>query len=98
MGYVIRYGTEEPVTKAPKIYGTRLSVMTAGFFLMFLMLAKLFWPAGSDKVREFLLPGDAEATGRAVTVLVEDLRAGEPVGDAVKAFCGEILTHAEYPD
>lgn len=98
MSYVIRYGSEDTRTKASRIHRTRLSAMTAGFFLGFLLLTKLFWPDGTSMLRQILLPGNEEVTARAVTVLVEDLRAGEPVGDAVRAFCGEIIAHGNDPD
>ena len=98
MGYRICYDWgEAPETRTGK-GRSRLPAMIAGFFLIFLLLTGLFWPRGTAKLRKLILPGDEAVTGQALTVLVEDLRAGEPVGDAVRAFCGEILTHAQYPD
>lgn len=98
MGYVIRYSGEEPKTSPKASRFSRLPGLTAAFLLAFLLLTKLFWPAGSDKLREFLLPGDPDVTAGAITALVEDLREGQPVSDSVTAFCAEILAHAEYPD
>ena len=98
MGYRICYdGGEAPKKWAGK-GRSRLPVMTAVFFLVFLLLTKLFWPAGAAELRQILIPGDPEVTAQATSGLIRDLRAGEPVGVAVKTFCGEILTHAQYPD
>ena len=95
MGYEIRYAGHEPSSRKP---GTRLPALTAGFFLAFLLLTHAFWPAGASKLRQLVLPGDSEVTGQAVASLVEDLREGQAVGDAVTTFCREILAHAEYSD
>lgn len=98
MGYMIAYDGSDTGKKYTVCRRSRLPELTFGFFLAFLLLTRLFWPAGAAQLRQFLLPGDPDVTQQAVTVLVQDLRAGEPVGDAVKAFCSEILIHAEYPD
>ncbi len=98
MGYIIAYDGAEPCAKPAACRTSRLSLFTLGFFLAFLLLTKLFWPAGSDHLMRFFLPGDPEVTGQAVTVLIDNLREGEPVEDALKTFCGEIITHAKYPD
>ena len=98
MGYIIAYDGGDPGKMYTTRRRSRLPGLTLGFFLAFLLFTKLFWPAGAAQLRQILLPGDPDVTQQAVTVLVEDLRAGEPVGAAVKAFCSEILIHAEYPD
>lgn len=98
MSYIIAYDGTDPCAKPADRRASRLSVLTAGFFLAFLLLTKLFWPKGAAMLRQIILPGDPEVTERAVSVLVDDLREGEPVGDALKTFCGEIMTHAKYPD
>lgn len=98
MGYIISYGSSQAVKTPIPNRSSRFAMLTLAFFLAFLLLTKLFWPAGDAKLRRFLIPGDPEVTGHAASVLVDYLRSGEPVGDAVKAFCSEILTNAEYPD
>ena len=97
MGYVIQYSDGD--CKKSKYSGrSGLPAMTAAFFLAFLLLTKAFWPAGSRILREIFIPGDPEITGGAISNLVDDLRAGEPLKDSVAAFCSEILAHAEIPD
>ena len=42
-------------------------------------------------IRYFLLPGNPTVTEQALNVLVEDIKAGEPVSDAITTFCQTIL-------
>lgn len=95
MGYRIVYG-EKPFRK----FGTcrikkRLGTMTAGFFLLFLLLTNLCWPEGRQKLWEICIPGNAQVTAAAFEAMVEDLRAGESVSDALTVFCQEIIHNAE---
>ena len=48
-------------------------------------------PQGRLWLRDLMLPGDEEITAAALEGMVEDLRAGEPLGEAVEAFCKEII-------
>lgn len=98
MGYTIAYHGADAAKKTTVRRRSQLPVLTAAFLLVFLLLTNLFWPAGRNKLRHIILPGDPDVTAHAVTVLVDDLRAGAPVGEAVKTFCSEILDHAGYPD
>ena len=40
---------------------------------------------------DWLLPGDPAVTKAALTELIENLKAGEQFGDAVTAFCREVI-------
>lgn len=48
-------------------------------------------PKGRLWARDLVLPGDAEVTAAALEGMVCDLRDGEPMGEALEAFCREIL-------
>ena len=74
---------------------TGLIARTAGFFLLFLLLTKLFWPAGEEKLHKILAPWDAEATAQAFSDMVTDLRSGKDFTSAVTVFCREIIADAE---
>lgn len=91
MGYRIVYGTD------PFAHDTRekshLRVLTAGFALAFVILVRCFWPQGTALLRQVLLPGDDVATA-AFQQMTADIQAGEPVGDAVTAFCRGIVEDA----
>lgn len=95
MGYTIRYDGSDPPRNQPGPLGLRLSGLTAAFFLTFLLLTHIFWPSGREKLRQLLLPGDPDVTAQAFSVMMDDLRSGEPMGEAVTVFCREILSNAE---
>ena len=88
MGYRIVYG-EDPFEEQGK-RKSYLRTMTAGFALALVVLARIFWPTGTEILREHLLPGDNDA----LLQLTENLQAGEPIGDAVTAFCQQIVREA----
>lgn len=46
-------------------------------------------------LRDFVLPGDGAITDRALQGLVENLRSGQPMSDAVEVFCKEIIHGVE---
>lgn len=95
MGYRIVYGAE------PYRYGSdasgwkRILGMAVGCFLIFLVLTMQFWPEGRGVLEKMLLPGDPMVTKQAFSVMAEQLKAGEAIGDAVAAFCQEVIDGAE---
>lgn len=88
MGYRIVYG-EDPFKELP-VRKSRLRLMTAGFALAFVVLVRCCWPQGADLLRQALIPRESAAFQQ----LTEEIRAGEPVGDAVTAFCRSIVEEA----
>lgn len=76
------------VTKAKKwtIILVCAAVIASGFML---------WPRGRMMLRDFVLPGDGAITDRALQGLVENLRSGQPMSDAVEVFCKEIIHGVE---
>lgn len=88
MGYRIVYGQGAFPEKNRRKSWLRL--MTAGFALAFVILTRCCWPRGTEILREVLLPRENAAFQR----LTEDIRAGEPMGDAVTAFCRQIVEEA----
>lgn len=91
MGYRIVYG-EDPFVgeSAPK---SRLRPLTAAFALAFVILVRCTWPQGSQILRQLLLP-QTDGTGAAFQQMAQEIRAGEPVGEAVTAFCRGIVEDA----
>lgn len=97
MGYQIRYDAGKAVKTGLKERKTSaIGVLAAGLVVCLVM--RLIWPAGVDKLRQMVFPGDPEVTGRAAEQMVSQIHEGVPVGDAVQAFCREILDEAGYPD
>lgn len=87
MGYKIIYG-KDPVKKHSF---TRLQGLICGFFLLFSLAVRLFWPAGSQVLRDLFVTDQLSQGAQAAVAMVEDLQQGESVSDAVSVFCQEIL-------
>ncbi len=61
------------------------SAIILSLFVAFLALTVRYGSA------DWLLPGDPNVTKAALTELIEELKAGEQFGDAVTAFCREVI-------
>lgn len=95
MAYRIDYGPAIPKKKQKIFPKLRLQALTAVLLLLFVLGVKYAWPAGTAKLRQALLPNGSSATGQAVAALTERIGNGEAIGDAVTAFCQEILKNAQ---
>ena len=67
-------------------------------FLLFLLLVRLFWPAGTEVLRKLVLPGASQTAFVQVQTLTEQIRAGEPFGQALESYCRRILAEAGLSD
>lgn len=75
---------------------TRQEVRKKRFSAVWLVLAvaaAILIPGIRTAVWHWLLPGDGAVTAQALGELVTDLQTGEPLGEAVTAFCREIISH-----
>ena len=72
----------------------RLPLLTAVFFLIFLLIVSCFWPRGMQALRQTLIPGDSAVTIAAWKEMTRELHAGQSVGSAVESFCREIFRNA----
>ena len=90
MSYKIVYGSQ--MHRVPiKGKGSPMAVGIAVFLILVLYLAA----GAGERFRELLLPGDAAVTGAALQNMVENLKDGEDLSDAVTAFCKEIVENAQ---
>ena len=53
---------------------------------------------GLQWVQEVLLPGDPDVTAAALEGLVDDLRQGDALGQAIRAFCEEIIANGQLSE
>jgi hypothetical protein len=90
MGYRITYENGVIRKQAVRVRQVKWKRWGAGAAATGLAIALMF-PAGRLRIRDLLLPGDEEITAAALEGMVSDLRAGEPVGEAVESFCREII-------
>ena len=88
MGYKIVYG-EEP--SRPR--KSRLGIWTAVFLLIFVTAVRLTWPAGAEQLRTVLKPSGE--TVEAFSQMVENVGAGQGMGEAVTAFCRSVVSSAQ---
>ena len=98
MSYRINYG--HPSDKRyPAASGQgRLPSMICAAFLLFLLLTNTFWPSGRALLKDLFIPGNPETTANAFSGLMEDIREGEELSEALTVFCREILFDEEIPD
>lgn len=93
MGYQIRY---DSVGKLPQKRRRSRTGWLAGFLVIALLACAItVKTVGLKWVQEVLLPGDPAVTAAALEQMAEDLRAGDSLGEAITAFCEEIMKHAE---
>ena len=91
MSYKISYcGT----TQKPFRFPFRLPAV-AGIVLTIAILARIFYPDVTKQLAEALLPLTSSSSQKALEVFAQNIKAGEPFGDAVTAFCQEILNDAD---
>lgn len=91
MGYRIVYGPDMTVCKPQSENRSRIAVMTAVFLLLFMLLVRQYWPAGTQVLKQYLLPGELTVTEQAFQSMMDELRSGEQAGAAFTAFCQEIV-------
>lgn len=90
MGYVIEYSPQDK-RKYPITGNKRKGKRYVRWFLILVVLVCSLIPGIRTRAVNLLIPGDDEVTKAAFQIMTEQLRAGEPVNDAVTAFCQEIL-------
>lgn len=98
MGYRIVYDRNPKYDDRTTFHWGKFQTAAAGFLAVFFLLTGTFWPEGKAMLQRILIPGDAEVTIAAFSSMVEQIQAGEPIGDAVTAFCGEIIENGQAPD
>ena len=94
MAYKVRYG----VSRHDKGSGGGGPVKWLPIFLVAVVLIAGMMIAWQDISYDWLLPGDHRVTAAALENLREDLAAGEAFGEAVTAFCREIIDGAATED
>ena len=95
MGYRIEYGPAIPTQYVHNTKPVRIQSMTAVCLLLFSLTVRLFFPAGTAQLREYLLPGELTVTQQAVDTLMDNIRNGESFENSVTTFCKYIIAHDE---
>ena len=94
MSYRISYGQTliKEMIKEPAI--NKQGKIIPALLIAGCILAVSVFASGSDGLREYILPGNAEVTEAALSELVSNVRSGEPLGEAITVFCQEIIENA----
>lgn len=95
LSYRIVYGPVPKMKRGGQGRRLRIQLMAAVFFLIFVLGVRLVWPEGSELLQSYLLPGEKGVTEAAFSVMITDLQAGEPLGEAVTAFCRQVIAGAQ---
>ena len=92
MGYRILYDNDnmQIAAIATKKSGTRIIAVLLILTLMVGGLKLIGW----DRLKYYLLPGDPDVTQAAFCSMMENIKTGATVKDAVTAFCVEIIENA----
>ena len=72
---------------------SRLRLLTAAWLMVFSLLVRTFFPAGCAQLRVLLLPDPQSITQATLSSFMSSMRNGEQFGDALYAFCEEIISH-----
>ncbi len=88
MGYRIEY------SKDIKQGSPRRSWALPALIGIIALLAVLEFAGIKEQITAFFLPGDPAVTAAAFDGFLENVRAGESAGDAITAFCREIIASA----
>lgn len=93
MAYIVQYSPEDSkrYPQCKKKQNVRLSKF---LLFVFILTAAIFIRLYG--LPEFLIPGDPVVTKNAVASMVTDLKSGEPLNNAVTAFCTAILDNAAH--
>ena len=94
MSYRISYGKiQQETPRKPH----RLRYCVAAVVLALVIMARILFPAETMQIAEAMFPLTGESAQEALEVFVQNIGAGESLGDAVTAFCQEILDDAREP-
>lgn len=93
MAYSIRYGARRQEDRLSR-GSHRFGLMVAGFFVVFLLGVQLFWEDGARILRQLVFPLQDQAIA-ALETMVQSVRDGASIPDAVTAFCREVIHSAQ---
>lgn len=95
MGYRIQYNPEENKKYPSKLTSDVRQRWLIGIAIAVMLTLGLAGLNKGQTLKTWLLPGDPEVTEAALSSMVENIRSGESVEDAVTAFCLEIMENAQ---
>lgn len=90
MGYQIMYSPEDN-HKYPAYKPKSKNRWLFPVVITIALLVAAGIPNVRNSLERWLIPGDAQVTKAAFSAMLDQLRTGEPIDEAVTAFCREII-------
>ena len=91
MSYRISYGEmPQKMPVKPRRWWYGIAVIA----LVLLVMARILYPAEMRQLTDALFPLTSASAQEALEVFAQNIEAGESIGDAVTAFCQEIINDA----
>lgn len=94
MGYRIEYGSQGALRKPLKPKRAYSAIAATVCVLALVAGAIAVKHTSLTWVQEVLLPGDPAVTAAALENMVDNIKQGDSIAEAVTAFCREIVEHA----
>lgn len=91
MAYTIEYGV---AGELPGQKNSFRKIVAVSLIIVLVASAFAIKTIGLPWLQEVLLPGDPAVTAMALDVLMEDLRGGVSIFDALQTFCAQIVNGA----
>lgn len=95
MAYSIRYGKAQDLKRYEKGNDPNWGLSLLAFLMALAAGIRVFMPEVFDSVVTAFIPWDETAVS-AFQLMVENVYQGQPVGEAVDAFCRSIIENAEF--
>ena len=91
MSYRITYVPTESDIGEKRGRGIRLLILSSSFLLVLGMITVKYWPEGREVLRRLMNSGMTFVRQENLDNLARQIRVGVPVGEAVTAFCRELI-------
>ena len=91
MGYCIHYQSEKKKDRTLRNY-SRLTVLIAACFLVFLLFVETCWPEGAELIRTMTVFSEEMIPVSALNDLENGLLSGESLVKSWAAFCRDIVS------
>ena len=94
MSYRIQYGPARKGERGEGPFSSKAVGFAAFAVLAAVIVFLLASPKGAAALRGFLFPGDKAVTQAAFAEFTDSIRGGSSIGQAITAFCREIIENA----
>ena len=94
MSYQIQYPVRNHFEEKYKFKDRKIPTFSVMAILCVILLIVSVHLVGFDALSEFIIPGNNAVTTSAFQQMQDNISSGVPIGDAITAFCTEIIESA----